>query len=129
MSISLLQCCPNMPQLMKCGCDVAVATNESDVKIAQTICCAIVAIVLVAAVGFLLWKLMDYLFKRNKDNRRHKWEEEEKKQRKEDVLQNKKLDILHELCYDMNEKDKKVIKKYDSKEVDDYKTAIDEILK
>ena len=114
---------------MKCGCDVAVATNESDVKIAQTICCAIVAIVLVAAVGFLLWKLMDYLFKRNKDNRRHKWEEEEKKQRKEDVLQNKKLDILHELCYDMNEKDKKVIKKYDSKEVDDYKTAIDEILK
>lgn len=129
MSTPLLQCCPNMAQLMKCGCDVAVATNESDVKIAQTICCAIVAIVLIAAVGFLLWKLMDYLFKKNQDNRHHKWGEEEKERNKVVVLQNKKLDILQELCYEVKEKDKKVIKKYDSKEVDDYKAAIDDILK
>lgn len=128
MSISLLQCCPNMTQLMKCGCDVAVATNESDVKIAQTICCAIVAIVLIAAVGFLLWKLMDYLFKKNQDNRHHKWEEEEKERSKVVVLQNKKLDVLQELCYEVKEKDKKVIKR-EGGDVEKYTTAIDNILK
>lgn len=124
MSISLLQCCPNMAQLMKCGCDVAVATNESDVKIAQTVCCAIVAIVLIAAVGFLLWKLMDYLFKKNQNNRRHKWEEKEKERSKVVELQNMKLEILKELCYDVNEKDKKVIKR-EGGDVEKYATAID----
>ena len=72
---------------------------------------------------------MDYLFKKNQDNRHHKWGEEEKERNKVVVLQNKKLDILQELCYEVKEKDKKVIKKYDSKEVDDYKAAIDDILK
>lgn len=128
MSIPLLQGCPNMAQLMKCGCDVAVATNESDVKIAQTICCAIVTIVLIAAVGFLLWKLMDYLFKKNQDNRHHKWEEEEKERSKVVVLQNKKLDVLQELCYEVKEKDKKVIKR-EGGDVEKYTTAIDDILK
>lgn len=125
----LLHCSPNTAQIMKCGCKAASATNNYDASIAQTICCTIVAIVAIVVAGFLLWKLMDLIFKGCQDKRQHMWAEKEKQQRKVVELQNKKLEILQELCYEKSEKDKKVIKKYDSEEVDDYKTAIDDILK
>ncbi len=124
MSTLLLQCSSNTAQIMKCGCKAVSATNYYDASIAQTICCTILAIVAIVVVGFLIWKFMDYLFKRNQDNRNYKWDEEEKKRSKVVELQNMKLEILKELCYDVNEKDKKVIKR-EGGDVEKYATAID----
>lgn len=116
-----------------CGALVPVVqqTNEtganfSDVCIADVICRTIVIIVTILVAGFLAWKLIDHNAKENEREFNKKKEEEDSKRKQKADLLNKKLEILHELCFNLNEKDsKKEIKDINSTEVHNYLLALD----
>ena len=122
-------------------------TNCSDVCIADVICRSTIIIVTILVAGFLAWKLIENNAKENERNFKKKKEEEESKRKQEADeknrtwqlqdesrkhvvnLLNKKLEVLHELCYNPynpNEKDsKKEIKEINSTEVYNYLLALD----
>lgn len=83
------------PILLHCQCDSVVTkacgsfipvvketykagTYYEDVAIAQTICCAVVAIVLIGALAFLAWTLMQLHALKNVAVRKRQWDEEDK---------------------------------------------------
>jgi hypothetical protein len=136
MNTLFLDACAGSAQFVKCGCEIANATNAQDVEIAKAICCSIVALAGIIVGGFLIWKLMDHVakglagFYRRRcevEDIRRKQSAEEKKQ-KTDLI-NKKLEILHEYCYETEtvEKDSKERKKLKNHNVE--KDAIDEYIK
>ena len=61
MNTLLLDACAGSAQIVKCGCDIANATNGQDVEIAKAICCSIVTLAGIIVGGFLIWKLMDHI--------------------------------------------------------------------
>ena len=60
MNTLLLDACAGSAQIVKCGCDIANATNGQDVEIAKAICCSIVTLAGIIVGGFLIWKLITF---------------------------------------------------------------------
>jgi hypothetical protein len=118
-------------------------TNCQDVQIAKHICDSIVELAAIAVIGFLLWKLMNYIAKgisevRKRDwavnDREEKakaeslsrsWQLEDQARKKKDDLMEKKLAILKECCYTVSENE---VKNAGSPEVKNYLEAINEAL-
>ncbi len=87
-------------------------TNSIDGAIVGTICCAVVTIVAIAAVAFLLWKLMEIVSKHVQEGRKRKWAEEDRVNKQQADLQDKLLDFKQKLCdaYMVNEDGKRINK-------------------
>lgn len=105
-------------------------TNGQDVEIAKAICHAVVAIAALLVVGFLVWKIIEYIATRCAERIMMKKEKEEAQRKQQADLLEKKLQILHDLCYSSKEKVKdtnieKILKSADCKEVLNYLKAID----
>lgn len=105
---------PVMQQTYEAG------TNCKDVAIVKAVCCSLVIIVAICVVGFLLWNLIDNRAKKNEREFTKTNEKEESKRQTEADLLTKKLDILHELCFD----DEK-LRGAKSDEVRDYLSSLD----
>lgn len=91
-------------------------TNCEDVAIAQIICNAVVAIVLIGVLGFLAWTLMKLHAQKNVTERKRKWDNEDmdriikadeknranmledENRKRENSLLDQKLNLLRELC-------------------------------
>ena len=60
--------------------------NWANVEIAKTICCSLIIIVAICVVGFLIWRLIELLAKRNADIRKRLWDvdDKERKQKAEE---------------------------------------------
>ena len=128
MSAILLECCDVAAKVIKCGCDVDV-TNNYDLGITGTICQALICITTIIVGGFLVWKLMEYIAKRNYDIRKRRWDKEDKDLKQKSDLIDKKLHILSETCYDLSKDEpKKVVKKYDDGAVKNYIAALNDAL-
>ena len=54
-------------------------TNCCDVKITETICCALITIAVIVAVTILLWHIIDKIAKDCKERRQNKLEESNRK--------------------------------------------------
>ncbi len=137
MSSIFLSCrCDSIITKLCCGSSCSVTEihkagkNCVDADIAHTICYSIVAIVLICTIGFLLWKLMEHFVNCFTENRKREWEKEDIQRKQVAGLIDKKLEILKELCYNpgAEEKPKKIIKNYDSNEVQEYLRALKAIL-
>lgn len=141
MNAILLEGCAGAVKLLKCDLGFKSATNCKDVQIAQTICSAIIDVTVILVIGFLIWKLIDYIAKGCQEKRQHKWEdkdkdrkncadklsrawkiEDEERKNKAAIL-NKKLEILHKMCYDENFQ--KELKNYGSQEITNYLAALE----
>lgn len=135
MNTLFFDACAGSAQFVKCGCEIGNATNGQDVEIAKAICSSIVVLAAIIVGGFLIWKMMDHVakgivgyYKRKcdvEDIRRKQSAEGEKQ--KTDLI-NKKLEILHEYCYETEtvEKDSKERKKL--KRNSDEKDAIEKYI-
>ena len=100
-------------------------TNWANVEIAKTICCSLVLIVAICVLGFLAWRLIDHHAKKNVDERKRKWEEDDKDRRQRSDLWDKKLQILYETCYNISKDEpKKVVKEYNDGAVENYIAAL-----
>lgn len=122
MSTLLLNAPTGCEQIIKCCCNISNKTNLQDVEIAKTICCSIITLTGIIVGGFIVWKLMEHIAKGVSGYNRRKWEIEdimrkqsaEEKKQKTDLI-NKKLEILHENCYETelvenNSKERKKLK-------------------
>ena len=94
-------------QIIKCCCKISNETNLQDVEIAKTICCSIITLTGIIVGGFIVWKLMEHIAK---------GVSAEEKKLKTDLI-NKKLEILHENCYETelvenNSKERKKLKEH-----------------
>ena len=111
-------------QIIKCCCKISNETNLQDVEIAKTICCSIITLTGIIVGGFIVWKLMEHIAKGVSGYYKRKWEIEdimrkqsaEEKKLKTDLI-NKKLEILHENCYETelvenNSKERKKLKEH-----------------
>lgn len=126
MNAILLEGCAGAVKLLKCDLGFKSATNCKDVQIAQTICSAIIDVTVILVIGFLIWKLIDYIAKGCQEKRQHNWEDKDKDRKNKAAILNKKLEILHKMCYD--EKLQKELKNYGSQEIASYLAALDKEL-
>ena len=158
MSLILLECCKCAAEMSKCCCNIEDATNNQDVEIAKTICCALVLVTAIIVGGSIFWRVIDKIAKGCQERRKYKkdeedsnrkknadllnrtWKQEDDEKKKESDLLDKKLQILKELCYENKEridageekekkKYEKVLRSNDSKEVKEYMDAINEALR
>lgn len=136
-----------MSILLMCKCDSVVTkvcgsiipmfqetydagANWANVEITKIICCSLVIIVAICVLGFLAWRLIDHHAKKNVDKRKRKWEKEDKDRKQRSDLWDKKLQILCEICHNVNKDEpKKVVKKYDDGAVVNYIAALDDALR
>ena len=110
-------------------------TNSIDGAIVGTICCAVVTIVAIAAVAFLLWKLMEIVSKYLQEGRKREWAEEDRVNKQHADLQDKLVDFRKKLCdgYTVDEEGKRINKdgvllKVDDKENESYASLLKELL-
>ncbi len=128
-----------MLTLLLCQCDSAVTkllgnlnpavlethevgTNCNDVKIAGFICGAVVLVALFALCGFIFWKIADNSAKAEERKAQNEKEKEEIIRKQRADLQEKKLQIRHDVCKSEE------LKKYDLNQIEKYVNAIDEAL-
>ena len=121
------------------SCLDKAATNQADVKIAIVIMLGIVAIAIISFVGLILMRLIANSSKKHSEERKRKWEEEDKDRKQKSELLNMKLEMMKALCYktekvggseQKNEKDseqkyEKVLKSSDDKDVKNYLAELD----
>ena len=93
MGTILIQCCDVAAKVIKCGCDVDV-TNNYDPEIAGTICHAFISVTEIIVVGFLIWKLMEYVANGIAGWRKRVWEVEDIKRKQEADLKKRFMDFL-----------------------------------
>lgn len=115
----LLQCCESAAQVVKCSCGQELATNCNDLGIAQAISCTIIIVTCCIVIGFLLWKLMDYIAKGCQEKRKRRWEEDDKelKQKADNKqrawqLEDLKFKMLQELCCNSQKEKNEEVKTY-----------------
>ena len=131
MNAILLECCANTVKFVKCSCDLEAATNYQDVAIAGTICSAIVRMTIIIVAGFLLWKLMDYLFTVCQECSKRKYDAESSNRKQIGEVLNKYFDFLKDLTYPYVEDNKDgnhVKKMYDNDSCDKYKSELQHYL-
>lgn len=81
------------------SCLDKAATNQADVEIAELIMHGIVAIAIISFVGLILMRLIANSSKKHSEERKRKWEEEDKGRKQKSELLSMKLELLKEQCY------------------------------
>jgi hypothetical protein len=134
MSAVILEGCAGAVKILKCGCDQCSAMNVNDVQIAQTICGTIVLVAFIMVVGFLVWKLMEYIANGVSGYSKRKWEEKDCVKKQKSDLQDKLLNFLEkntskEECSKEEGKMVKKQKSFDSKESQYYIDVLTALIK
>lgn len=147
--MNTLLSCAEKAQIIKLTCEQMSPKNTYDVYLALIICGTIIILFVAIIVGFLKWKKQEHLAQKESFNQKRTWDVEDNKKEKdakdlqrqwdiedrnfkrEKELQDKKLEILSELCHIITdkEKDKKdVLRDNDAKEAQKYIDEINNLL-
>ena len=86
------------------SCLNRAATNQADVEIAKLIMLGIIAIAIISFAGLIIMKHIANRSKKDSEERKRKWEEEDKDRKQKSELLNMKLEMMKELCYKMEER-------------------------
>lgn len=126
----LLQCYEGAVKILKCGCDhtdAALADNE--IAITGIICGTFAIVALIVSFTILKWKSKQIQAESQKRQEDKTKEQNEIDRKQKANILDKKLELLHELCYEKKGDSKdKVMKKYDSDEMKNYLAVLDQLL-